>query len=303
MVPMMSWSKKAIAAGTLVTLIIAILGFLVIAQQLLTFLAKSNDSQAEKLCHDTVALSAATAVNVDVAGKGIEAKPFPNVCKTIDKKISGDPETVKKQVADTMARCWWMFGEGKYEESVFDTLPTFTGSDNKCFICYTMLVEENSKFKTEDRGISSEEFVNYLATTDYHRYDGTYLNYFQFAGGPGMVRGLLTNEGIKPGRAYAIAYTAKASKCQWCEFFSTGGLGLSLAGGAAIFVVGTGGLVIPVVTIGAAIVSGASSIQLLREKFLLEMDIDSIAFIDMSDEVTWAAFSDQCTLETDIAGR
>lgn len=296
-------SKKAIAAGTLVTLIIAILGFLVIAQQLFTFLAKSNDTQAERLCHDTVALSAATAVNIDVAGKPTGVKPFPNVCKTIDKKISGDPETIKKQVADTMARCWWMFGEGKYEESVFDALPAFTGSDNKCFICYTMLVEENAKFKNEDNGISPEEFVNYLATTEYYRYKGTYLNYFQFAGGPGMMRGFLTSEGIKPGRAYAVAYTAKASKCQWCEIFSPGGLGIALAGGAAIFVVGTGGLVIPVVTGIAAVVSGASSIQLLREKFLLEMDIDSIALLDMSDETTWAAFSEQCTLETDIAGR
>lgn len=302
MVPMMSWGKKAIAAGTLVALIIAILGFLVIAQQLFTFLAKSNDTQAENLCKDSVAVRAKTAVEIETAGKISEAKVFPVLCKTIDKKISAEPEAVKRQFADKIAKCWEMFGEGRYQNSVFDNLPFF-GNDNQCFICYTMLVDEHREFKKDDKGISADEFVNYLATTDYKKPDRTYLNYIQLAGGPGSVRGLLTEEGIKPGRAYAIAYKAKSSKCQWCSELIGGGVVTS--GLTVLTVIATGTITIPIagVALASGVALGYGGGTLFNEAFFREAELDTILFTDMSDQKIGDLFSDNCNLVSDIAGR
>ena len=296
----MNFSKKAIAATTLVAIIIAIFGFLIIANQLYSFLSKSTDAQAENLCRDSVALRAATAVNIESLGRDSEAKVFPNLCKTIDKKISGDPAEIKRQLADKMARCYWMFGEGRYENSVFDNLPAF-GGDNQCFICYTMLVEEDKGFATNEK-ILAPEFMNYLATTDYDRYEGTYLDYIQFGGGNGAIRATLTEEGIKPERAYAIAYKAKGSKCQWCEELLGGGGATTLGAGYLIFGVGTGGLGVVAAGVAGAGAALYSGFTLYDEAVFRETELDTIFLVDMSNELLWNKFSNECNLVTDIAG-
>lgn len=297
----MKSTQKGIAAATLVTIIIAIIGFLILANVVTNFLAKSSDVKAERLCRDSVAFSAASAARVESGGTKGEISLIPVLCKTIDKKISEDPDTVKKFFADKMANCWEMFGEGRYKNSVFDNLPFF-GGENRCFICYTTLLEEHNKFKEEDQGLSADEFGHYLATTTSKIKNLTYLDYIQSHGGPGNIIMLLDpNQGIKPGRGYALAYKAKASKCQVCEELIGGGAVTGLGGLASIaaFGIGTGG--IGALIAGAGAVGYGAFTKISEGKRVFNRD--SILVVDMANEELWSRFSKECTLERDIAGR
>lgn len=289
--------KKAMSVSFLVSMIIVIVAFMFIAGTIFRFLSKAEGAQAEVLCRDTVALKAATTINI---GSVAEAKIAPVLCKTLDKKISGNREEVKKEIADKMARCWWMFNEGRYKTDVFDNLNIFGGGSN-CFTCYTILVEEGNQFSQDHAGIAPGEFGNFISETRYKGYNGTYLDYFQFAGGPGAVRGILEeNIGIKPGRAYAIAYKAKSSKCDFCaELGISDGLaaGTILIATYALATPAAVSLAIPVLVGGTATVVTATA-----QRFYLETDLDTVFLTDISNEKFYEQFANTCTLVEDIAG-
>ena len=295
-------NKKAIGAAQLVMIIIIILGFFIVAKVVFEALSKSGDSKAEGLCKTSVAFAASSVVKSGSSGVSLGKV----LCKTIDKKVSEDPDVVKKLLADKMAKCWEMFGEGRNPNSVFDALPFF-GGDNKCFICYTILLEESRNFKEDKHKISVEEFGNYLATTDYKIKDRSYLDYIQSSGGPGNIFTLLDpDKGIKPNNGYAIAYKAKASECKVCEELAGGGAGAAGLGAASLwaFGVGTGGVGFVVAGLGAL---GYGAYTLAAETGIIVkkrvLKLDSILLVDMGNKQLWDQFSDECTLQADITGR
>ncbi len=231
-------NKKAMeAAGQLIVTILVIVSFMLIAGTVTQLLAKSEDKEAEVLCHDSVALRASTALRINPKSDGdfklVEAqiKAVPALCKTIDKKVKGNKEEVMKTIADKMARCWWMFGEGRYEEILHDSdvrlLPAIFNTDkseNKCFVCYTQLIEEE-----DFEPITAGELVKYLVDTPYPKVKGrTYLEYFQSSGGPGAVQVL---EDIKPRQAYGISFLAKNAPQ---EGTALGGVGKLVAGATPV---------------------------------------------------------------------
>src|SRR3989338_8494243 len=111
-------SKKAMSAGFLVSVIIVILSFMLIAGTIARFFGDAEEKEAEQLCQNSVALRATATLSL---GSGaIEARLSPLLCKTIEKEISGDREEVQKMIADKMAKCWDMFGAGTYKTSVFE---------------------------------------------------------------------------------------------------------------------------------------------------------------------------------------
>lgn len=291
--------KKAMSTGFLVTMVIAIVAFMFIAGTIFRFMSKAEDKQAEVLCRDSVALKAAAAINF---GGVAEAKLSPVLCRTLDKKISGNREEVKKEVADKMARCWWMFNEGRYQTDVFDNL-NILGGGNNCFTCYTMLVEESRQFSQDHAGIMAGEFGDFISETKYKGYNGTYLDYFQFSGGPGAIRGILTSEfGIKPGRAYAIAYKAKASTCDFCASLGVGG---GLAAGTILIATYAIGAPVTVPLTIAVLVGGTAAVagkQAVAQQLFLETDLDTVILTDISNEKLFEQFANTCTLVEDIAG-
>lgn len=214
--------KKAMTAGFLVTLIIVILSFMMISGTIFRFLSNTKDKDAEILCHDSVAFRASSALGV----LGTDLKYAPLICKTLDQKIKPEggtleeqKEDVQKKLADKMARCWWMFGEGRYEGSIFNNIPFLQKS--KCFMCYVLIVDEGSKFKAETNAVTPREFDIFLSATESRRLNSTYLNYFQFGGQSGKGQGIVlnsfvndNNHGIKPSRAYAVVYRGKADICK-----------------------------------------------------------------------------------------
>ncbi|MEK6845177.1 MAG: hypothetical protein AABY26_00340, partial [Nanoarchaeota archaeon] len=136
-------NKKAVAMGQLVIIVITVVGFLLLLGTINRVMAKSQDKEAEYLCHNSIALRMATTVNVEDTDIAFS----PVLCKTIDKKIRGDREEIKEQMAYMMARCWWMFNEGRQDE-LFDSssfvreLVGLDKSKNDCFLCYTAVIDE-----------------------------------------------------------------------------------------------------------------------------------------------------------------
>jgi len=294
-------NKKSMSFNFLVSAIIVLVAFVIISGILTTFVLKSNDKEAEKACQSSVALRAATALSI---GDGAEIRSVPILCKTIDKKIQGTKDEVKRQFADNMVKCWEMFGEGKYDKNIFDNLAVFGGS-NRCFMCYTLMVDESSDFKKGDK-ITADEFKDYLINTEHPKLKGvTYLNYFQSTGGRGQVLGILSNDGITPGNSYAVGYKAKATKCSWCEYIAVGSAGATVVG-LVILAIPTGGLSLTAVSLVVA--GGATSIatgsKTIDQEFFSEVNIDTIYFVDMNNKQLQTLFENSCEkVEDDVGGK
>lgn len=243
--------KKGMAAGTLVAMIITLAAFMLIASVIMNFVGQADEKQAELLCHDSIALRAATQINENGKFVKSEVKPVPVLCKTIDKKVSGNREEIKQEIANKIARCWWMFGEGKYEKllygSSFTILPAlfdFENSDDKCFNCYAVLIDENN---IDGGPIMAEEITQYLKVTPYPKLTNvTYLEYIQSYGGPGRVA--FSAPAILPNEAYAISMMPKNKKVGEGDFWK----GVAKVGVGAVIVIGVVGATVCIIGTGGA---------------------------------------------------
>ncbi len=301
------YSKTAMTAGFLVVLIITLVAFFLIATTIYKFTSKSGDTAAETLCKDSVALRAAATLSLG-KDKSTELKTVPVLCKTLDQKISGKKEDVEKTIADKMVKCWQMFGEGRYKANIFNNINLY-GGDAKCFMCYTIIIDDSSQFnKKGGEYVSDLEFKSYLRTTKYGfqkaapvdenkketREELKYLDYFQHGGGSGYVTSFLTPEGIKPGRAYAILFKAKYTDCGTDCWASAGIGGATLLGSFVTKSVGTG-------VAGASLAYGGVS-SLIRDAFNAEPQVDGIIISDMSEENLRHDVLSACAFEQDVAG-
>ena len=220
-------SKKGMATemGFIITTSLVLISFFLIIGLFARFSSRTNDLEAELLCQTSIAQRVRTAVNIDWDDAGglslftSQVKTIPPLCRTIDKKVSGSREQVLRQVADNMARCWWMFGEGRYQNLLddvqadvlpdilgFEDLAPYTGPDdaNQCFNCYTILVDQD---EIPGGPITGTEMMEFLRTKKYAKVDKIYLDYIQGFGGPGRI--VLTIPEILPREAYAISMMPK----------------------------------------------------------------------------------------------
>lgn len=249
-------SKKGLTASFIVGMMITIIAFVLISGVLIRFMSESEGKEAEILCHDSIALRAQSVVQIEHGLANVEIKGVPVLCETSDKKIEGTREDIKRQIADSMARCWWMFGEGRYPEilegSDIDLLPSLLGTEelqNQCFNCYTLLIDEA---EIQGGPIPSTEMGDFLANEIYAPRNVTYLQYIQEFGGPG-VAGILSGT-IQAREAYTISImpvVKEEGSTNWVKWIGVG-------------VVGGIGLVCTVTTAGlcgapaVAAVSGAA---------------------------------------------
>jgi hypothetical protein len=280
-------SKKSMSAGFLVSMIIVLLAFVLIAGTVMRFLQPLDEKEAEALCHQSVALRTTIAIGDNDGG----IKIAPLLCKTIDKKIKPEGKTKKqreefimKQVAEKMATCWWMFGEGNYPGDIFANVPAMVTRESHCFMCSTLVIENDEKFS--DIKISGQEFRNYLIKTKYNK-KLSYMDYFQFGGGAGYVNSVLTEEGIKPGRAYATVFNSKLEeKCSKCTWIA------GVVGGAKL-----GG-------IKGAIVGGITAVAVTEIGSLFEegYEIDGVLLLDMSHPTMSRVFNNKCVSVADMGG-
>ncbi|HIH10801.1 TPA: hypothetical protein HA241_01285 [Candidatus Woesearchaeota archaeon] len=296
-------TKKGMTMGFLVSIVITLVAFVLISGTLYRFVSKADDKAAENLCQQSVAFRAASTFRIG-SGDATEVKLSPVLCKTIDKEVSGSKEEVMKTFADSIARCWWMFGEGRYEENVFQTLDVF-GSDAQCFQCYMVLPKAEGDFQANNP-ITIEEFNQFLRKTPYEKVkDQTYLGYIQSHGGPGVVMSLWTDEhnAIYPQYGYGIAYKAKATDCKFC--------GTEAGVGAALVAAGAISWFIPPIGAATTIILASTGTGLLAhggynkiDDFFSNTDLDMIYVVDIhgQDSKLKRALESHCTVLKDTAG-
>ena len=166
--------KAELTTKQLVMIIILITSFIIIL--FLLFRLNLGETTAKEICHNSVVLkgkAGAFAGALDCrtnylcisGGKDCEEIPTTSTTEiTLNKKETLN-ETMKA-IADEMADCWWMFGEGKINyvgDKFFGNVA--------CALCSVIDFDE-----TIEGSVSYSEFFNYLKTTPKSS-SQTYLQY------------------------------------------------------------------------------------------------------------------------------
>ena len=122
----------------------------------------------KEICHNSVLLKAQSKIGgtldcrtnyVCISGE----KDCEGFSSDYTIEISGNSEeeirnATMKAIADEMADCWWMFGEGKVDYVRKGVL-----NENYCSICSVIHFDEKLKEKIND--INYDEFYDYLSQT------------------------------------------------------------------------------------------------------------------------------------------
>jgi hypothetical protein len=266
-------NKKGMSIEFIVSTIIVLIAFMIIAGVITQFVNRSDLPVAEKMCQDSVAMK----VNTALISNGKEIKWSPLMCKTLDLKTKDNKEDTMYLIAEKSARAWEMFGAGKYEEildtELFRSTLGFPKKTNDCFVSYSILTGE---FVGE---ITPQEMQEYMSTHNYSRYpDTTYLDYITYkGGGPGV---FMMVGPILPKHAYAIDYNAKnTDKFDWG--FTIGGAtlaGLTVIGGVITcpFTAGVGCGIAVTAIAGAGIITASYEIGGNIQKLSTERDVSFI---------------------------
>ncbi|MBT4445840.1 hypothetical protein HOA92_04335 [archaeon] len=259
--------KKAIGNAVVISLILTLLSFGLLAITISKAIAEGDDLALETACRQSINIRASTVLwaKSTFLEKEAQLNLVPPLCTTIDKRLEGSKEEVIEEIADLSARCWWMFAEGRYDEILsgnedkIGQMMGMTKGENDCFICYSLLMDEDD-FEGET-SIPGNEIMDFMFENEYGKVgEGvTYFDYIQEFGGPGRFYSLATSENgsginsaIEARNAYAIVFAAKNSKLPQDDdvFLGIGAAKIAVGlGGALVLGLATGG--VGWVTVGA----------------------------------------------------
>lgn len=170
--------KGELTTKQIVTLIILIASFVIIL--ILIFRLDLGNVTSDEICHNSVVLKSTAKSLVGeldcetsyvcISGGG-DCDDI-NPTETFDVDLGEDEEEVQDQImellAEELADCWWMFGEGEL---------AYMGTDfqgDHCAIC--SVVKFDSSIQEEVSEITYEGFYGYLLETEYSDTQ-TYLVY------------------------------------------------------------------------------------------------------------------------------
>jgi hypothetical protein len=161
--------KGELTTTQIVTLIILLASFIVIL--IFLFLLDFEGDTEREVCHNSVVLkgkSEGLVGDLDCKtqyvciSSGGECEGF-----AADEKISVDAEdedSVMNALAEEMANCWWMFGEGRVDYGKSGAL-----SKNSCAVCSIV------KFETDGNSIGYAEFYDWMGENKHN--NEVYLKY------------------------------------------------------------------------------------------------------------------------------
>jgi len=166
----MKGKKGELTTQQIVILIILIISFVII----LFFLIRANlrGASEEQICHNSVI----TRGNPALSGESGLSCERHFLCISADgscERMSGNPEIKKVEsldeiyntLAEEMADCWWIFGEGKV-----DYLRDKATIENYCSLCTQLdfddSINEDTISGIKENKISKDEFYDYLAETE-----------------------------------------------------------------------------------------------------------------------------------------
>jgi len=183
-------NKGELTTQQLVGIIILIMSFVII----LFFLFRLNlgETTDKEICHNSVALKAQTALGsgpldcktsyVCISGGGKCEGFNPSITididlnpRTVESKSKEEivKEEIMKAIAEEMADCWWMFGEGKV-----DYVGTEFFGSTQCALCSIISFDEKIKeYEKLSGGISYLSFYDELKKPRTENKQETYLEY------------------------------------------------------------------------------------------------------------------------------
>ncbi len=171
--------KGELATRQIVILIVLITSFAVILFFL--FRLDLGGESKKQICHNSVVMKTSSSIPGEDAPLNCERT---YVCITKDGSCEGlnDPkkysvnslEEVYSLLAEEMADCWWMFGEGKV-----DYIGKKALKKNYCSICSQVYFDDslNDLKKVENGKISKDDFYDYLASETMGESKLTYAEY------------------------------------------------------------------------------------------------------------------------------
>lgn len=175
--------KKIFKKGELTTQQIVVITILMASfAVILFFLFRLNIGQQTnaEICHNSVILKGKSSL-LNLGGGSLNCKTNyvcisggggcgGGITETINIDTSKDDQTVKNQtmkaIADKMANCWWMFGEGKVDYVGKNPLSKFN-----CAVCSNVVFDDSFNGKE----IHYSELADFMAKNKHG--DSTYLKY------------------------------------------------------------------------------------------------------------------------------
>ena len=144
--------KKGIAIGTLAIIVLGMFSLILMLLFFKYWQKGTTELTIEEKCHDSVILQAGTKISGYTQCTDVLCREqYSDLeCETQYLTVEGDEQAIKHQIADLMARCWWMYGKGELE--IFNK-----EAENFCAVCYVLDFKE----KTEVDGM-----LEYLVNTD-----------------------------------------------------------------------------------------------------------------------------------------
>lgn len=172
-------SKKGmLSMDIVVKYILAFAAFFVLALFIANFLGIIGGQGTEQACRTSVVARDKVSLG-DVAEHlvplncPIQDKNLPETSVRLLNQTEGR-DVIEKEIADLMAQCWWMYGNGLVDE-VFSDASSGKGSATStkrkaCGVCYTFYIPTSYGNDPEDplkEPITRSEFEWYLATHNY----------------------------------------------------------------------------------------------------------------------------------------
>ncbi|HDZ60450.1 MAG TPA: hypothetical protein ENH46_01960 [Candidatus Pacearchaeota archaeon] len=252
-------SRKAeLTTQQIVLLIILIASFIVIL--FLLFRLNLGEITDNELCHNSVVMRGNAALSKDLIPLNCKTSYIciteDGTCEEMTKpdiKEVKSEEEVYQVLADEMADCWWMFGEGKVNYVSRDLT-----NENHCSIC-SQIGFDNSLYD-EDFGdkIFETENIDKKKLYDYmedNKISGKEINYYEYLYGVKNVPELTSQYSYGKINLEEQSYLVMGIK-------SKGTLEWVIAGGAILGVVATTIAIVsnPIGwTVGSAMVIGATT--------------------------------------------
>jgi hypothetical protein len=260
-------NKKALTSTTLILMIIAIAGFVVVgyaATQILNIFPTTVDKYA---CRASVDARAGHFLGL-LAGKGGHITPeiYPLACKTQQLSISSSKDDeINSKLANALSDCWWMLGEGQKDFIApnnwlkLERAGDIVGLERStCIVCSEIKFNDAAKNKNID-------LMNYLKNTPTGQNvtpEGQSMTYFQYLYGTNTE--LPTSVTVAPldtNNDYAIVFTGirgayvKDQLVKAGVMGTAGGIAFGAASGAAIGAFGG-----PIGAAGGAIIGAIAGV-------------------------------------------
>lgn len=250
--------KKALIESKIVVLILIMVSLILLFGFLYKLYAKSTNNAAEQTCRNSIVLVDILADKIEAEWfeAGQHAKPWPATCKTQDKIINvKDTEKAKKELAELMANCWWMMGEGEIKPFDLDMFHV----RRKCFVCYT------ATFPKLKGTIDSSDFMFYLREKG--RKGVSYYDYFKYEGNPVMKTSLA--DPVDNKRVYSIIYMSPNDPAYGSIVACLGGASVG-----SIIPAAAGGAMALVGTVGCGIATIKAQIEAAKDDVVYVADIN-----------------------------